>query len=185
MRDMSNVIRFPVEERMRPTLDVMREHAPDVRMVEMAAEAFELTLPPLDFRHRVDAEAAEFILNNVQQEPGRARTEGLDGLLDPLVREAVQAGHAARRAAEDAGTAREQLDAARQEGGYWIAALEGRCETLDRRAAELLVEAHLRYEEAEGVARAVRLARSRQDWVPFNLSAEAEALFGFPVARQA
>jgi hypothetical protein len=32
-------------------------------------------------------------------------------------------------------------------------------------------------EEAEGVARAVGMAKRGETWVPFNLQAEAEALF--------
>jgi hypothetical protein len=58
-----NVIRFPIEERARPTLGLMRDLAPDVRAVELTAEAFGLALPPADFRHRVDGEAAEYIMN--------------------------------------------------------------------------------------------------------------------------
>jgi hypothetical protein len=35
-----NVVRFPVERRARPTLDLMREIAPDVREVPAIAEVF-------------------------------------------------------------------------------------------------------------------------------------------------
>ncbi len=40
-----------------------------------------------------------------------------------------------------------------------------------------MVEAHLRSEEAEGAHRAVRLALRGEVWAPFDLQAEAEALF--------
>ena len=49
-----NVVRFPIDERARPTLDVMQELAPDVRVVEVTAEAFGLEVPDADFRHRVE-----------------------------------------------------------------------------------------------------------------------------------
>jgi hypothetical protein len=44
-------------------------------------------------------------------------------------------------------------------------------------AAQRLVEAHLQSEEAEGASRAISLAKHGQAWVPFDLQAEAEALF--------
>lgn len=173
----SNVVRFPVEERARPTLDLMRELAPDVRAVEMTAEAFDLALPATDFRHRVDAEAAEHIMNHIDTRPGNSRNAALRGLLDPLVAEAVKASRAWRRAAASAEEARRHAARARAEGGYWMEALEQRVDTLEREAAELLLEAHLRSEEAEGVGRAVRLARGGQAWRPYNIHREAVALF--------
>ena len=80
----------------------MRELAPDVRVVEMTAEAFGLEVPDPDFRHRVDAEAAEHIVNHIDARPGEARKVALRGLLDPLVAEAVKAVRAWRRAATSA-----------------------------------------------------------------------------------
>ena len=56
-------------------------------------------------------------------------------------------------------------------------ALERRLKELEREAAGLLVVAYVRNEEAEGVARTVRLARSGQAWTPYDLHQEAEALF--------
>jgi hypothetical protein len=42
---LTNVIRFPVERRARPTLDLLREIAPDPREVGNVAEAFGLDNP--------------------------------------------------------------------------------------------------------------------------------------------
>jgi hypothetical protein len=56
-----NVVRFPIEERARPMLDLLRELAPDVRRVELTAEVFHLAMQDPGFRHQVDAEAAEYI----------------------------------------------------------------------------------------------------------------------------
>jgi hypothetical protein len=55
--------------------------------------------------------------------------------------------------------------------------MEERADGLTVMAADLLVEAHLRSEEAEGANRAVRMAMHGETWVPFVLQAEAEALF--------
>ena len=172
-----NVIRFPIEERARPTLALMRELAPDVRAVEVTAETFGLVLPPVDFRHRVDGEAAEYIMNNIDVRPGDERDAALRALLGPLVVEAVAASRAWRRAATAAADARRSVTQARAEGGYWMDALERRSNELEGEAATLLVDAFVRNEEAEGVARAVRLARSGQAWTPYDVHREAEALF--------
>jgi hypothetical protein len=172
-----NVIRFPIEERARPTLGLMRELAPDVRAVELTTEAFDLPLPPADLRHRVDGEAAEYIVNNIDARPSDARDATLRSMLDPLVAEAVRASRAWRRAATTAADARQRMAQARTEGGYWMAALETRLNEAEREAAGLLLEAHVRNEETEGVARAVRQARSGQAWAPFDIRSEAEALF--------
>jgi len=172
-----NVIRFPIEERARPTLGLMRELAPDVRGVELTAEAFGLALPAVDFRHRVDGEAAEYIMNNIDAGPGAARDTALRALLDPLIVGAVAASRAWRRAATAAADARRRVAQARTEGGYWMDALERRLNELEREAADLLVEAYVHNEEAEGVTRAVRLARSGQAWTPYDIHQEAESLF--------
>ncbi|HUB48231.1 MAG TPA: hypothetical protein VMB73_24905 [Acetobacteraceae bacterium] len=56
-------------------------------------------------------------------------------------------------------------------------ALERRLNELEREAADLLVDAYVHNEEAEGVARAVRLARSGQAWTPYDIHQEAQGLF--------
>ena len=59
----NNVVRFPVERRGRPTMELLREIAPDVREVLAIAETFELDVPLHDLRDRVDTETAQYILN--------------------------------------------------------------------------------------------------------------------------
>ena len=52
----TNVMRFPVERRARPTLDLLREIEPDVREVLQVAESFQLPLPGAELRDAVDEE---------------------------------------------------------------------------------------------------------------------------------
>ena len=73
--------------------------------------------------------------------------------------------------------AQRRLALAGAEGGYWIMPLTERATDLSCHAAELLVTAYILSEEAEGAARAASLAGSGQPWTPFDLCAEAEALF--------
>ena len=65
---------------------------------------------------------------------------------------------------------------------FWFEPLYKRTEALTRRAVERLLVAHMRVEEAEGVARAVSIARRGEEWMPRDGRAEADALFGFAAA---
>ncbi len=53
-----------------------------------------------------------------------------------------------------------------------------RANELTFRAVELLVEAYRSNEEAEGVARAVGIARRGETWAPINRHGDIEELFG-------
>ena len=56
---MTNVVRFPVERRARPMLELLRGIAPDVREVLNVAEAFGMERPVPDLRERADVATAE------------------------------------------------------------------------------------------------------------------------------
>ena len=57
----SNVYRFPVELVAKPTADLLRSVAPDVREVSLVAEAFGLEEPPTEVRNGSDRAMAERI----------------------------------------------------------------------------------------------------------------------------
>ena len=181
----SNVVRFPIEEVGRPTLELMRSLAPDLRTIDMVASAYGLELPEPEFRDRVDAEAAEHILNNVESEPGVHRARQLTEILEPVLKAAVEAARASRRAWGAVGEGRRQLARAKNESGFWLQALEERLDAQERQAAEATIAAHLRAEEAEGVARAVSLARSGQAWTPRSVTAEMDALLAHEASARA
>jgi hypothetical protein len=181
----SNVVRFPVEEVGRLTLELMRSLAPDLRTIDMVASAYGLELPEPAFRDRVDAEAAEHILNNVESEPRVHRARQLTAVLEPVLRAAVEAARASRGAWGGVGEGRGLRARAKTEGGFWLQALEERLDAQERQAAEATVEAHLRAEEAEGVARAVSLARSGQAWTPRSVAADMDALLAHEAGARA
>jgi hypothetical protein len=56
---MANVVRFPVQRRARPIMDLLREIAPDVREVLNLAEAFGMEPPAFDLSDRMDGATAE------------------------------------------------------------------------------------------------------------------------------
>ena len=174
--DLTNVVRFPVERRVAPSMELVSEIAPDCREVERVGETFQLELPPRDLHHGVDAETAIHIAGHVLPLAPDERRRALDALLRPVVARAVdacrQADHAGRRAVE----AHERLVRAQTEHGSWLAPLEEQADAAARHAAELLVLAHRRCQEARGVARAVGFARRGELWAPFDLHAATEAL---------
>ena len=175
---MTNVVRFPVERRRRPTLDLLREIAPDPRDVDLLIETFSIDCPANEVRAAADRAMAEYILNHVDREPGQARAQTLQLLLTPIIEQAVEACRTAHEAAAAATAACEVIESARAEGRYWLAPLEARADDRTREAARLLVEAYVASEEAEGAARAVGLAGRGEEWRPFDVRAETAALFG-------
>ena len=179
---MTNVVRFPVERRARPTLELLRDIAPDVREVLSIAEAFDLDMPAHDLRDRVDLETAEHILNRIAGT--RMLSSALDELVNPTVARAIDACRAAHDVSVAAAEAQQVLLSAQVAGHSWLDPLRERAEALTLRTAEFLIDAHRRVEEAEGVARAVGFARRGENWTPRRHRADEEALFG-PAVRQA
>ncbi|MBO0766796.1 MAG: hypothetical protein J2P50_19695 [Hyphomicrobiaceae bacterium] len=172
---LANVVRFPVERRVRPTMELLRELAPDVREVLLAVETFGLDVPPHDLRARVDAEAARYIVDQFGGSGGMPLGM-LDEMLRPVLARAVAACHAADDLLADAHRARQKLLLAETAGGHWLDPLRERAEALTFRAAKLMLDAHVAVEEAEGVARAVDMARRGQPWAPRNIHDGTEEL---------
>ena len=172
---MTNVVRFPIERRARPTLRLVREIAPDVREVLALAEAFGMETPVHDLRARTDAATAEHIAASAPAAPSD-REAFLDELEAIAVRRAVLACREAHDASLAAADAQEVLLGAETAGSFWIEPLREKAEARTERAATLLLTAHAAAEQAEGVARAVTLARLHEPWTPRDVAAEMDAL---------
>jgi hypothetical protein len=175
---MTNVVRFPLERRARPTLELLRAVTPDVREVLNVAEAFGMAMPVPDLRERVDATTAEQIANQIPA-GGAEREAMLCELFEPVVAGAIASCREAHDAWAGAAAAGETLRRARRAGYFRIDSLQERAAGLTWRASELMMIAHMRAEEAEGVARAVGLARRGEAWRPRDVRGEAEELFRF------
>lgn len=180
LRNQSNMIRVPVERRARPSLEVMRELAPDVREVLAIAEAFGMDTPAHDLRARVDEETAEHIaVHLASNDPPYVRTAFLDKLLDPLVAGTIEACREVRASWIEATRARDALHEAPSAGENWSGIAGQRADTLVGRAAAFLIIAHARVEETEGVVRAVGFARRGEPWVTRDHDAETDALLAY------
>ena len=168
MPGLTNVLRFPVEERVAPSMDVIRKIEPDVREVLQVGESFFLELPDAGHADQVDAETARYIAEQVLPLAPSERDPALDDLLRPMVAAAVEACRRADRVGKRAVAAGERLAVTQAGGGQWLDLLEEAADGLMGQAAELLILAHQRCQEAHGVSRAVGMARRGETWTPYS-----------------
>jgi hypothetical protein len=179
---MTNVIRFPVERRARPSLDRLRHMIPDSREVMNVIDAFHLDRPASQTRNIADAMTAETILNDVPPERGAQRTRALDEMLDSWVGRAIAACEASQ-AAEAAMDAAQARVVNYMTIGAVPEAVETEAEQLSLAYAKTLLEAHLSSEEAEGAARAIGLAKRGETWTPHSADEDMVWLCAFQEAR--
>ena len=167
----SNVVRFPVELRLVPSITVIAELEPDAREVFLAGDLLGLELPPAELRDRVDEETARYIAEQILPLTPAEQRGALDGLLRPVLAAAVEACRRLALASERSGEAARKVEQVQAEGVHWIEPLEGVAYDLQREATELMIEAHGRCQEAHGVARAVGMARRGEAWTPYDPAA--------------
>jgi hypothetical protein len=94
-----NVIRFPIEMRAKPSIDLLIEIAPDMREVELIAEAFGFDAPDPEALDNADRAMADRIAAMALPVDRHKRREALDAILKPVVDRAVAACVEARQAA--------------------------------------------------------------------------------------
>lgn len=179
IRGATNVVRFPIERRVVPSLPLLRAIAPDPREVAAVAEAFGLAAPDPETRHASDAATAGLI-QALAPASERERQAVLGVTLTLFLDQAIAACGRAHQGIVDAAAAQERLAAAHADGDSWLAPLQERADRLALAAARLLIDAFVRAEQAEGAARAVGIARRGKPWQAYDLPAEADALFFAP-----
>ena len=176
--------RFPVELAAKPTTDLLRSVAPDVREVSLVAEAFGLDEPPIGIRNGADRAMAERIAaTTCWPEDARAKRAAIEAMLKPLVERALRMCREAREAGSRSDDAAEKFVSAELEGGYWLKPLKDASDYWAMELARRLIDAYAAAEEALGAERAVGFAMRGEAWRPFDLQEEAEALF-FGAARR-
>jgi hypothetical protein len=180
----SNVYRFPVELVAKPTADLLRSVAPDVREVSLVAEAFGLEEPPMEIRNASDRAMAERIAaTTCWPEDATAKRAALEAMLKPLVERALRMCRESREAGLRSDDATEKFVSAELDGGYWLRPLRDASDYWAMESARRLIDAYAAAELALGAERAVGFATRGEAWRPFDVGDEAEALF-FGAARR-
>ena len=178
-----NVVRFPVELRAKPSIDLLIDVAPDSREVELIAEAFGFESPDPEGRGKADRAMAERIAAMDLPVDREARRTTLSTILKPFVDRAVAACAQARQASMRSDADNEKLAIAQIEGGYWIAPLREAADYWAVEAARLQIVAHEAAEEAHGADRAVAFAERGEAWRPANVEDDLKAVIAAHNAR--
>ncbi|WP_161915348.1 hypothetical protein [Methylosinus sp. C49] len=173
---MTNVVRFPIERRAKPSIELVRDIAPDSREVSLVIESFGFDDDIDDVRDAADRKMTEFITVTVCREPGAQRRAELDLLLQPIVERAVSLCRDAHDASLAAVKTQRLVVEAQSEGAYWLTPLSERASAQTFYAARLLVDAHVACQRAAGASRAIEIAKRGETWAPFDLHAEALAM---------
>ena len=88
----TNVVRFPIEERARPSIELMRDIRPDVRVLLANAETFGFEAPSPVLRSLADRETACHIETSMSQGE-LPSAEFVADLVEPLVSSGRQRRH--------------------------------------------------------------------------------------------
>ena len=169
----TNVVRFPIEERARPSIELMRDIRPDVRVLLANAETFGFEAPSPMLRSLADRETACHIEASLSQGE-LPLAEFVAALLEPLVQRAVTASRDAIKASRDTEAA-QRLATAAVVGGHSDAEwLQQRADAAALRTVEMGLIAHSFAEEVEGASRAINLARQGVTWTPRSSAAESD-----------
>ena len=182
---LTNVVRFPLEQRMAPSMELIAVIEPDAREVLRLGESFFIELPEHDLRERVDAETARYIAEHVLPLASSERGPALDELLHPVMARAVAACRRADQVSERAFEAQRHLLEMQTEHGAWEGPFQQNADALLQEAAELLILAHRRCQEAHGVDRAVGMARRDEAWTPDSMESATEWLIAAGEADRA
>jgi len=177
-----NVFCFPKRRRERPTVQLLGALRSDVREIDLIAEAFGLDQPGVALKDEADRCMADYIAANVPAAPVEARDLALDALRICALVTAIDACRAMEAMDRQVMDAQTKVAEAQNRGSYQAVYLQEVVEDARQRAAEATLLAHVRSEEAMGVARAVDIAMRGEVWTPYDPHAEAAALFGFSLS---
>jgi hypothetical protein len=166
-----NVIRFPIELRAKPSIDLLIDVARDSREVELIAEAFGFDAPDPEGRAMAETIATMDLPADRQE-----RRAALSPILKPFVDRAVAACAQARQASLRSDADNEKFAKAQMEGGYWLAPLKEAADYWAVEAARLQIVAHQAAQTAHGAGRAIEFAKRGEAWRPSNAEDDMNAL---------
>lgn len=85
LRAHPNVVRFPAEQRVKPSLELLGDITPNADLIGLLIEGTDLETSITEVRDDADRETAERIMNAVDPVPGPRRRRALDVMLDSIL----------------------------------------------------------------------------------------------------
>jgi hypothetical protein len=156
----SHLVRFPVERRLAPSLDLLRKIAPEQDHIAYLIESFKLDVSVSGIRDEamqgMMAHIAECDWSGAQNE----KDTELNDIQADFVARATKACHQADAANNLASAALTLSVKADAKGDHMASVLQAQADSLMTKAARRLVQAHMRIEEANGVADAIDHAKN-------------------------
>lgn len=175
---MTNVVRFPIEQRLISSYEVMVDLAPDYREVSLMAERWDLGLPDVEYRQEIERMTVDEI-DRISPEAGLVgRRTQLNEMRASAIAAAIRASSEARDAVADCQRADEVARMAEARDDVNAYALRRRAEKVERKAAVALLEGYQRCEAACAVSRVVGLSLTGRAWHPDTVAGLSDWLCG-------
>ena len=171
----ANVVRFPFELR-ETSLLTLGDVEPDLREIDLIAEAFGLDVPDLDLAEQAEIEAVKMLKTVQVPEDANARRKVLRRMEREALRSAIVASREARRAIKSSDEMQARAVAARNAGDGSAGFFDTLAEDAARTSAMWILSAFCLAQKARGVSRAIGFALRGEAWAPFDIQAETEWL---------
>lgn len=171
----ASVVRFPLELR-ETSLLTLGDVEPDVRQIDLVAEAFGLDVPDEDIAQQAEIETVETLTTMHLPNDAKARRGVLQRMESEALRPAIAASREARRAMKAAGEMQVRAAAAKSAGDASARFFGGLAEDAARTSAVRMLAAFRLAQRARGVSRAIGFALRGENWTPFDIQAETDWL---------
>jgi hypothetical protein len=150
-----HLVRFPVERRQKPSLQLLHDIAPREDHVTYVIESFCLKVSIANIRNEAMQGMTSHIATHNWPDAREEMDAELADILEGFVTRAIEACIEADKANHIATTALTFSIDADAKGDIMASVLRAQADTLTTKAARRLVKAHMRIEEANGIADAI------------------------------
>ena len=161
-----NVERFPLERRLHPQVNTLREMCPDPHEVRCLAEAFQLPEPVWDIQANADKETNAKIATEMTGLGTEERKTILARWLIQSLRTGIDACVQAGRTAKKADQTLRSLQEARSQGLVDFRQLQDHACEITKLGAGNMIAAFIAAQTAIGQAHAIQLALNGHVWSP-------------------
>jgi hypothetical protein len=178
----ANVVRFPIELR-EASLLTLGAIEPDLREIDVIAEAFGLDAPDPDLTGQAELDCLDELSRGLLPEDKAMRQALLRRIEEAALRPAIAACRQARQSAWSAAELQARADVARTSASANAGFFSCLAEDAAKASAEQMLTAFRLAQRARGVSRVIGFALNGQSWKPFDIQAETDWLIAAGPAR--